>query len=218
MANDDRNDRSAKAELALFAHGSSEIETASNALLERLGTAGDGVIVLLDVSGSMHESTSRHPVQRDLGDGNGVVWVDAPTRYEALCEAAEPLRDKATLVAFACTASEVGPGDDIPLPGSNGGGTDIGEGLRFVTEYRPARTILISDGEPESQWHEREAFRLAELLPGTLETIFVGDETNERAKQFMRDIATKCGGTFDDLSGEAAQQLVTVLHDKLLPP
>ena len=135
----------------------------------------------------------------------------APSRHEALCDALEPHRDAARVVVFNDSVVEVKREKRLPDPC---GGTDLAMGVRYVTTLEPARTILISDGEPNSS---DAAFAAAEKLPGILDTIFVGDDNDEPAKQFMRDLATRCGGEFCDLATSTEKELAPVLARYLLP-
>lgn len=202
-------------DLALMTGAIKDLDDVSDALLERLETAGDGVVLLCDNSTSMLDAatTTSGPRTYTVRHHSRTEQRIMP-RHAALCEALEPIRKLGRVIAFADQTRELGQSESMPEPGSTcGSGTDVARAIRHATKLNPARTILISDGSPNNA---DAAFEAAEQLPGILETIFVGDENDTRAKAFMREIATKCGGNFEDLSGQSAEPLATVLARYML--
>jgi Mg-chelatase subunit ChlD len=179
------------------------LDDASDELFDRLLTGGQGVVVLIDTSGSM-----------EYAAGNPAPGQPLKSRYDAMCEAVKPYRGQANvcIIAFSSSVTEIREGARIPPPC---GGTDLHLAIRLAATKKPARTVLISDGEPESQ---AAALHEARSLPGVLETIFVGDHNDRAAKTFMTEIATKCGGSFQDLSGTSGDTLAPALARLMLPP
>lgn len=140
----------------------------------RTDTAGAGseVVLLCDTSSSMAEAA---------GDR---------TKYDHLQEAADSLRQalpSAVIIAFSTTAAPA-PGA-LPRPS---GSTALDLGLQEAARYRPARTIVISDGEPNS---EDAALAAAAVLPGRIDVIYCGRDNNARALAFMRRLAAAGAGT-----------------------
>jgi hypothetical protein len=214
-------------DLALFKGALQELDAAPLAILSRIRRAGQGVVLLCDNSTSMLDvaTTSRGPRMHTVRH-RGVPEQRPMPRHAALCEALTPIRHLGRVIAFADDTRELGPYESMPEPGTLCGvATNVAKAIEHATLLYPARTILISDGAPNvdrtgaARWMRRDAgaaFDAAKKLPGILETVFVGDEKNLVAKAFMRDIATRCGGDYTDLS-EGADQLAPLLRRKLLP-
>jgi len=132
--------------------------------------AGDGVVLLADVSGSMRSpawgSQRKIDVLREA--------VDA-TRRAIAC----------TLIAFSAKAREVAR---IPEPESN---TDLVAGLRAAQTHDPGVTLVISDGQPD---RPEEALALARTFRGAIDVLYVGPDSDAAAMAFMRRLADAAGG------------------------
>jgi hypothetical protein len=96
-----------------------------------------------------------------------------------------------------------------------GGSTALDLGLKEVAKLNPSQTIVISDGEPNS---ELDAITAAELLSGTISTVYIGDDTDKNAIAFMRKLATLgCGNTYVRDLGRGHLELSGTIRN-LLPP
>lgn len=139
----------------------------------------DGIL-LVDQSGSMSS-------------------CDAPgdqSRYDAadkeLARLQREFPGKVAVVAFSSTAVFCPGGVPMRL----GGGTDMGEALRFVKVADDAglKIILISDGEPNS---ESEALAAARQFKTRIDTIYIGPEDDYHGgRAFLQRLAKATGGQF----------------------
>lgn len=147
-------------------------ETGATARFQRrLAATGSGVVVLADVSASM-------------GDRAG-----SRRRIDVLREAlvgAPPAR----LIAFASEPIEIDEPARLPAPA---GGTALHLALDLAATLRPVRTLVISDGEPDS---EDLALEAAERVPGTIDVIYCGPEENQRARDFLARLARAGAGRY----------------------
>lgn len=134
-------------------------------------------IVLIDVSGSM---TSEDHFNK--------------SRYDRACDALRNLQGsmqgKIAVVAFSSDARFEPAG----IPKFMHGTTGLVKGLQFI---KPAdmipdmRFILISDGCPDDP---TESLRLAKAFKNRIDVIFVGDESDSQAINFMNQLAEASGG------------------------
>jgi hypothetical protein len=92
------------------------------------------------------------------------------------------------LFGFNVTVFEVERPENLPEPH---GGTDLHVAFDQIAKYWPAQVILLSDGLPSSP---EKALEAAAKLPGTIDAIFVGPESDRRGIEFMRRLTTANGG------------------------
>lgn len=143
---------------------------------EKRLTGGTGNVVVADVSASMNEWSGGVRRIDVLRRSLAQVWADAPRGVPLL------------LVAFSSTPLVIAGPDDLPEPS---GGTALHSALEAAGRYTPARTVVISDGEPDS---EDAALDAADKITGAIDVIYVGDDKNRRAVAFLRKLARKgCG-------------------------
>lgn len=140
---------------------------------QRFDRAGSGVVVLCDTSSSMDESAGRRRKIDHLRDAVDGVIADLPD---------------AVIVAFDSSPRRVTLAADIPEPS---GGTALHLALDEAARQRPAKTIVVSDGQPDS---ETTALAAAERLPGVIDVIFCGRDSDAAALDFMRRLARLGGG------------------------
>ena len=131
---------------------------------ERMGKSKPGMqVIVADVSSSM-----------------SAIVHDTRTRI-ALLRAA--LKDTVTyaphskIVAFNYDARVVSPTAHL----DPSGGTALHKGLDKAAEFKPERTVVITDGEPDSQVAALEA---AEKMSGIIDCIYCGPEGNDGAIDF----------------------------------
>jgi hypothetical protein len=102
------------------------------------------------------------------------------------------------------------------LWGCAGGSTNLALGLREIAKLNPARTIVISDGEPND---EVDALAAATELTGTISTVFIGDDLDKNAIAFMQKLATVgCGSTYIQDLGRGHLELGATINRLMLPP
>jgi hypothetical protein len=161
---------------------------------KRAAAAGTSRIVLADTSSSMN----------DLADGGR-------RRIDVLRDA---LVDVACdqLIAFSAGTDTVPGPSHLPEPMGN---TALHLALDEASRFRPAMTLVVSDGEPDN---EELAFTAARRLPGRIDVIFCGPERNVRARAFLMRLAAVGGGVFVhcDISANALR-LAPVIRGLLGP-
>lgn len=134
-------------------------------------------VVVVDVSGSMDTADSR------MGR----------TRYDVACEELAKVQEQnpgaVAVVAFSDHAEICENGFPVYM----GGGTDLQEALEFVVfaDGTGIEFIVISDGQPDDA---RGALASAAKLSAKIDTVFVGNDNDEHAKAFLRELAGKHGG------------------------
>lgn len=142
---------------------------------ERLNRSTKGVRVLVcDYSGSMNDLV----VGSRKFDHLLMAVRDCGKTYPGV-----------KLVAFSSTAALVDSAADIPDPSHRGGSTDLAAGLRTAAELHPERTVVITDGYPNSR---PDALQVAEKMSGVIDVVYCGHDTDRDAITFMQELAA-CG-------------------------
>jgi hypothetical protein len=159
-------------------------------------SAGSGVVILADVSGSMEDRAG------------------AITKIEVLREAlvnVQPDLPDARLVAFGSTAGEIPGASSLPAPA---GGTALHLAIDLAAIMHPARTLVISDGQPDS---EDLALAAAARLPGLIDVIYCGPDSDKDAIAFMYRLARLGGGrvVVRDVSRDARPRLGPAVRNVL---
>jgi hypothetical protein len=146
-------------------------------------------IILADVSSSMGDH---------VGGGR--------TKSELLGEALEYLCVKREYIiyAFSHVPKRVVAGGRLPQPG---GTTALHLALDEVRGVVAPSVLVISDGEPDS---EAAALAAAAKIKAPISTLFIGDDNNQKAKRFLRRLATASGG-------QSAEHDVRALGGAMLP-
>ena len=162
----------------------------------RMNGGGQGVVILADVSGSMSESAGSKRKIAVLQDALESLWPDLPD---------------ARLIAFSSIAATLASPADLPTPN---GGTALHLGLDAARAIQPAKTVVISDGRPDS---EDAALASAECLGGVIDVIYCGpDSDHEAIAAFEPDTGALLGIARYVRSREdpqAAEVAVTVADD-----
>ncbi len=137
----------------------------------------DKICVLADTSGSMN----------DIDGGTS----ERKSRFELLKQALEGLPKGVRLIVFNDHAREVPTLREATV----GGGTGLAQAIRLATTLHPVRTVIISDGEPDS---EEQAKTAIEDLTGIVDVIYCGNPSNTRARAFLESLAkTGMGGYYE---------------------
>lgn len=127
------------------------------------------VVILCDLSGSMNGQ----PFNR-LREHLSQMWAEV-----------EPFT---ALYGFNDSVFAVECPEKLPTPRQ---GTMLTEAFKALLPLWPAQVILISDGLPADP---NGALDAASRLPGTIDAIFVGPETDQRGIEFMRKLTLANGG------------------------
>ncbi len=162
----------------------------------RIAGAGSGVVILADVSSSMGEAAGRRRKADLLADAIASAWPDLPG---------------ATLIAFGSTVSAVPGPSDLPPPS---GGTALHLALDAAAAVHPARTLVVSDGRPDS---ESAALASADRLAGVIDVIYCGPDSDAEAIAFMYRLArVGCGRVVvRDVARESRPRLDTAVRAAL---
>jgi Mg-chelatase subunit ChlD len=137
----------------------------------RVGDPGAPVVILCDTSGSMDEAAGCRRKIDHLREALESVWGSGP------------------VLVFSSSVSRLDALAHLPAPS---GGTALHLGLDAAGELRPRKTIVISDGQPDS---EADALTAADRLPGAIDVIYCGPDSDALAVAFMRRLARAGGGT-----------------------
>jgi hypothetical protein len=157
-----------------------------------------GSLLLLDISGSMSETIE-----------NGIRKIDI--LRQALNR---PLHPGEQAIAFNSAWYPLLSLQAIPEPS---GSTALHYAIQEVaTTYKPATTLVVCDGRPDSPEQALEAIR---KLSGVINTLYIGPDNDQAAIDFMRKLARAgCGRAHCcDLRRNAAPQLSSAIAG-LLPP
>lgn len=73
------------------------------------------------------------------------------------------------------------------------GSTELHKGIKHIKQYNPSVTLIICDGEPDS---EVKALAEAETLTGIINVLFIGSEHNVVAINFMKQLARTGHGKY----------------------
>jgi hypothetical protein len=136
----------------------------------------DQIVVLCDVSSSMGST-----------DGGS---REKKTRITLLREALDTIPDGVRVIEFSDDAREVSK-EKVKL--DEYGGTALHKAILAAVKYSPVRTVIISDGEPDSQDAARAA---VEQITGIVDVVFCGDPKNTRAAEFLSSLAKAGAGGF----------------------
>jgi Mg-chelatase subunit ChlD len=137
-----------------------------------------GTALLLDTSSSMAKRDSDDLLRR----------ID---RLESLLPDALQNAPGARLVAFGRRVRELTPPEPstpVRLP-EPAGCTPLAHALHLIAGWnpRPARVVVISDGQPDDTQTALAAARA--LRPAVIDALFVGDPGDHAALRFMRTLA-----------------------------
>jgi hypothetical protein len=136
----------------------------------------DRICVLADVSWSMEEI--------DRGTGS-----ERKSRFDLLKKALADLPKDVRILAFNESVREVASLSEIRL----GGGTSLHVAIEAAARLSPVRTIIVSDGEPDS---ESLAHKALESLTGLVDVVYCGSPDNVKARKFLESLAREGQGGY----------------------
>jgi Mg-chelatase subunit ChlD len=141
----------------------------------RYGRSVPGRVVLVcDTSGSMDDSAGSRKKIDHLREAVADVWPELTDRV---------------LIRFDSHATAIGDPSGLTAPS---GGTALHLALDEAASHCPSRTIVISDGQPDS---DALAIEAAERLCGRIDVIYCGPDSDTTAIDFMRRLARAGGGS-----------------------
>ena len=181
---------------ALIRGSLADIATRSGASLAE-SFVGVDVVVLLDVSGSMHIPDSRGGRRR------------YDVALEELAQLQQAMPGKLAVIGFA-DHPEFAPAGK---PRFQGTGTDLAKALQFarMADIVGMRFIVVSDGQPDN---EREALDVAATYQGRIDCVFVGPEHDRLGQEFLNKLASAHGG--QKVTADRVQQLAAKIETLLL--
>ena len=156
----------------------------------KLPEIGKSVVIVCDVSSSM-------------------MGVPFARLQQALTSIWDDLQS-ASILAFSSFVYPIEHPSQLPTPN---GGTALHWALAAAAVQKPSKVIVISDGEPDDQ---QAAFEAAEEIPGVIDAIFVGDESDKIAIEFMKKLSRMGGGTVILRNLRDAKQLLAPAIKSLL--
>ena len=135
------------------------------------------IVVLIDVSASMNIRDSRGSRERYA------VACDELAQLQAT------LPGRVAVIGFS-SQTEFAPSGKPTFQGAN---TDLERALKFarVADTGSVRFVIISDGEPDS---EQDALAAAAVYKGRIDCVFVGPESDRKARNFLDKLASAHGG------------------------
>lgn len=156
-----------------------------------------GIVILADLSGSMGQPAQMGRKIDRLREAVTSIWAETPG---------------VTLLTFSGDVQEVEHPRQIGEPR---GSTRLNLGLEAAAACLPAQVVVISDGRPDS---EESALVAAELIPGTIDCIFIGRETDTGAIAFLEKLSRNGGGRswVNDLT--RVSSLINPLREALALP
>jgi hypothetical protein len=162
----------------------------------RLTGAGTGTVILADVSSSMDERAGNRRKADILREALEGLWPEMPG---------------ARLIAFGSTAREIDDPRDLPAPS---GGTALHLALDAAAIHRPRKTVVITDGRPDG---EQAALDAAGRVPGLIDVIYCGPDSDAQALDFLRRLMRIGGGIIivRDLVKDARLRLAPAIRDVL---
>lgn len=138
-----------------------------DARAKRLNSGGSNTVILADVSGSMSDRAGSRTKIELLREALATVGPQIPN---------------ARLVAFHSMPAECFAGT-LPEPQ---GSTALDLAIDYAASLDSRTTLVISDGQPDS---EADALKAAERLKGVIDVLYIGDDGNTKAIEFMRRLA-----------------------------
>jgi hypothetical protein len=136
---------------------------------QRIGSGNPQTkILLIDTSGSM-DSTCGHKSERKID-----ILKRAITRIN--CQ-------EYLIFSFNSDVEKVESPHLIPEPR---GGTALHHAIDVIRGFYPSQTLIICDGEPDD---DRAALDAARNLSGIISCLYIGEDNNTAAIQFMRDLS-----------------------------
>jgi hypothetical protein len=114
------------------------------------------------------------------------------------------------IIAFSTFPKRIATVAELPPPS---GSTNLHGALQMAAELKPRRTIIISDGEPNSETLATEVAR--DHLTGSIDTIYCGPEGHPGC-DYLHSLARLAGGR--GVVWEGREQLTAIVRHLLQAP
>lgn len=179
-----------------------EVQGPAAQMKKRFTDCSDAIVVLADCSGSM----------ADLVGSSGI------SKFRHLQIALEDIQQgfpKIRLVAFGSIAKEINGPKHLPDPCrgmSFGGSTNLAGALELAALRKPRKTIVISDGLPDS---ESDALEAADRMTGAIDTIYCGPDSHP-AVEFLQRLSRRTGGR--EVTWDGRHEICGVIRGLLPAP
>lgn len=98
------------------------------------------------------------------------------------------------------------------------GGTAMHLALSVGANIQPISSLVVSDGEPDDP---DQALAIAQTMPGSISTLYIGSDSNRNAIGFMRRLAQIGMGSFSQMDINRIKDPVKKLNEqmhRMLPP
>jgi hypothetical protein len=130
----------------------------------------------------------------DISSSMGIRCGESHTRHSLLQSALRPLAKTAHVLAFNSTVFEV-DADNLPPPEHS---TALHKAIQKAIELEPLHVLIISDGEPDAR---ETSLDLGAILAEQciIDCLFIGSRENDRAIEFMRELASIGRGRFMEI-------------------
>jgi hypothetical protein len=117
----------------------------------------------------------------------------------------------ARLIAFGSTAREVDSPGGLPAPS---GGTALHLALDAAAASRPRKTVVVTDGRPDS---EQAALDAAARASGLIDVVYCGPDSDAAALDFLRRLTRVGGGVIiaRDIAKDSKLRLAPAIRDAL---
>jgi hypothetical protein len=165
-------------------------------LKKRMEGATNELVVVCDCSGSM-------------GD---YIGHTGQSKYEHLEIALKDIlktHPRIRIIPFASTARVIDAHKQrLPRPS---GSTRLDEALKLAKSFKPRKTIIISDGQPDDR---KAALTVAESMTGQIDSIYCGPD-GDPAIEFLRSLCHGAGGESFTWDGYKAE--LSSVVQRLLP-
>lgn len=141
-----------------------------------------GVVVMMDVSGSMAITDAGEEVSRFKIANSELAKVQAQNP------------GKVAIVEFASNAKFI-PFGELSQPDGTTNVTAALQFARMMDSIKDIQFLLVSDGEPNSA---TEAIEVARLFTHKINTIFVGPKGERSGQAFLKQLSDVTGGSFSE--------------------
>lgn len=133
-------------------------------------------------------------------------------RFDLLADALKALPKEVRIIAFSNDAREVRSIAEVWPDG----GTALHLGIDAAARFEPVRTIIISDGKPDSEDYARKS---VDRLTGIVDVVYCGSPANPQARAFLESLARQGAGGFYQTGDQVdvAKQLPAVIAGLLNP-
>jgi hypothetical protein len=165
----------------------------------RFANATDAVAVVCDVSPSMLDTIGSYDLRK--WDQLRIALADVYLGFPGI-----------HVIAFGSYVRKIAALAELPAGGALGGSTNMAAAIQAAAELKPRKTIIISDGLPDSTTLAQQE---AEAMTGAISAIYCGPEGHPGA-EFLYGLARMSGGR--GVVWEGREALTGVVRNLLAAP